>query len=103
MVRLGGSLDVHTMGELWRELETRLRPARVETLDVEAGVFEVRGGGGLALLRYLKTGGFTPEAVVTLHGLRPEVEQVLNLFAGQGQERNEVGQRQPPWVAQKIG
>ena len=102
-VRLGGGLDVHTMGELWRELETQLRPVRVEALEVQAGDLEVRGGGGLALLRYLKTGGFTPEAVVTLHGLKPEVEQILNLFAGQGQERNQVGQRQPPSVAQKIG
>ena len=102
-VRLGGGLDVHTMGELWRELETQLRPVRVEALAVQAGDLEVRGGGGLALLRYLKTGGFTPEAVVTLHGLKPEVEQILNLFAGQGQERNQVGQPQPQSVAQKIG
>ena len=103
MVRLVGGLDVHTMGELWRELETQLRPVRVEALAVQAGDLEVRGGGGLALLRYLKTGGFTPKAVVTLHGLKPEVEQILNLFAGQGQEHHQAGQRQPASVAQKIG
>lgn len=102
-VRLGGGLDVHTMGQLWRELDVRLRPVRAIALEVEAGDLDVRGGGGLALLRYLKTGGFTPGAVVTLHGLKPEVDQIVNLFAGRGQEHDQAGQHRPPRVAQEIG
>ena len=59
-VRLWGILDVHTMGDLWRELEEQLRPLQAPALDVDAAGLDVRGGGGLALLRYLKAGGFTP-------------------------------------------
>ena len=102
-VRLLGSLDVHTMGSLWRELEERLRPAQALALEVDATDLDVRGGGGLALLRYLKTGGFTPEAVVTLRGLKPEVDQILHLFAGQDLQPNQTGQPQPPSVLQEIG
>jgi phospholipid/cholesterol/gamma-HCH transport system permease protein len=102
-VRLYGSLDVHTMGGLWRELEERLQPVQVLALDVDATDLDVRGGGGLALLRYLKAGGFTPHAVVTLRGLNPELDEILHLYAGQNLEAHQPGQRRPPSVLQEIG
>jgi len=45
---------VHTMSDLWRDLEGRLRHLTVVSLDVDATQLNVSGGGGLALLRYLK-------------------------------------------------
>ena len=51
---LRGRLDVHTMGDLSRDLEGRLRHLTVVSLDVDATQLNVSGGGGLALLRYLK-------------------------------------------------
>jgi len=102
-VRLYGSLDVHTLGGLWRELEERLRPIPTTALDVDATDLDVRGGGGLALLRYLKAGGFTPQAVVTLRGLNAELDQILHLYAGQGLEADQAGLRPRPSVLQEIG
>ena len=102
-VRLWGTLDVHTMGGLWRELEERLRPVPAVALDVDAADLNVRGGGGLALLRYLKAGGFTPGVVVTLRGLNPELDQILHLYAGQELEAEKAGQRRSPSVLQMIG
>ena len=102
-VRLFGSLDVHTMGRLWRELEQQLRPVRATSLDVDAIALDVRGGGGLALLRYLKTGGFTPQAVVTLHGLNPELDQILRLYGGRDAEIPVESRRRSPSVLEEIG
>ena len=100
---MSGSLDIHTMSGLWRELEERLRSVPATTIDVDAADLDVRGGGGLALLRYLKAGGFTPQAVVTLHGLNPKLDQILHLYAGQDLKAEQTGQRRPPSVAQEIG
>ena len=102
-VRLYGSLDVHTMGNLWRDLEEKFRPMQTTALDVDATDLDVRGGGGLALLRYLKAGGFTSGAVVTLRGLNSELGEILHLYAGQNLEPQQTGQRQPPSVLQEIG
>jgi len=102
-VRLLGRLDVHTMGRLWRELEERLRPVQASTLDVDAADLDVRGGGGLALLRHLKARGFTPRAVVTLRGLSPELDQILHLYAGQEPEAHQSDLRTQPSVLQETG
>ena len=102
-VRLRGSLDVHTMGGLWVELEERLRPMPTNALDVDATDLQVRGGGGLALLRYVKAGGFTPQAVVTLRGLSPELDQILHLYAGQDLETGQAGRPPQSSVLREIG
>ncbi|MGH7971938.1 MAG: STAS domain-containing protein, partial [Limisphaerales bacterium] len=102
-VRLSGSLDIHTAGGLWRQLEEKLQPVQTLPLDVDATDLDVRGGGGLALLRYLKTGGFTPGAAVTLRGLTPELDEILHLYSGQNLEALTAGQRRPPTVVQEIG
>jgi phospholipid/cholesterol/gamma-HCH transport system permease protein len=57
----------------------------------------------LALLRYLQAGGFTPEAVVTLRGLNPKLDEILHLYAGQKLEALTAGQRRPPTVVEEIG
>ena len=80
-VRLHGNLDVHTMGGLWQELEAELPPINATSVEVDAEGLNLRGEGGLALLQYLKAGGFTPGATVTLRGLNKELEQVLGFFA----------------------
>ncbi|MCZ7640396.1 MAG: hypothetical protein M5U12_32690 [Verrucomicrobia bacterium] len=59
-VVLRGALDAQSMGGLWRELEARLAPLSVRALEVDARAVHLAGAGGLALLRYLKVGGFTP-------------------------------------------
>jgi len=101
-VRLWGILDVHTMGDLWRELEERLRPLQAPGLDVDAASLDVRGGGGLALLRYLKASGFTPRTAVTLRGLNSELSQILHLYEGD-LKAHQVRRRPQPSVLQELG
>lgn len=79
-VVLRGRLDVYNMGGLWRELETQLRPLKVADLEVDVTALELGGSAGLALLRYLKVGGFTPLAKVTVRGLSEESNELLEQF-----------------------
>jgi len=102
-VRLCGSLDVHTMGGLWRDLEARLRPMHAAAIDVDVTDLHVPGEAGLALLRFLKAGGFTPRAVITLHGLNPELDQILRLFSGQDSPAHRAGPRPTPSLPEEIG
>ncbi|MGO9201440.1 MAG: MlaE family ABC transporter permease [Limisphaerales bacterium] len=102
-VRLCGSLDVHTMGGLWRDLEARLRPMHAAAIDVDVTDLHVPGEAGLALLRFLKAGGFTPRAVITLHGLNPELDQILHLFTGQDSQAHRAGPRPTPSLPEEIG
>jgi len=102
-VVLRGALDVQTMGGLWRELEARLRPLKVVALEVDATALHLCGGGGLALLRYLKMGGFTPTAKVTLCGLNEDLDQLLWLFAQEDPEVPRAGHWRTASVPEEIG
>ena len=103
IVQLGGSLDVHTMGRLWRELEARLRPLEVLSLEIDVAGLNFRGSGGLALLRYLKAGGFTPSAEVSLRGLNEELDHILRLHAREEKESFDGRNRRTPSLAEAVG
>jgi len=102
-VRLRGNLDVHSTGRLWRELESRLRPLNVAALEVDATQLNIRGGGGLALLRYLKAGGFTPAAKVDVRGLSEELNHVLGFVGKEDLEAYEAHTRRLPSLPEEIG
>ena len=102
IVQLGGSLDVHTMGRLWRELEERLRPLEVLSLEVDAAALDFCGSGGLALVRYLNAGGFTPSAKVSVRGLSEELDHVLRFYARE-EESNGAQSRWTPSMAELVG
>ena len=103
IVQLGGSLDVHTMGRLWRELEERLRPLEVLSLEVDAAALDFCGSGGLALVRYLNAGGFTPSAKVSVRGLSEELDHVLRFYAREEAESNGAQSRWTPSMAELVG
>lgn len=102
-VVLRGALDVQTMGGLWRELEARLRGLKVAALEVDATALHLCGGGGLALLRFLKTGGFTPMANVTVRGLGGNLDQLLWLFADEDSKAAPPGRRRTPSPPEEVG
>ena len=103
IVQLGGSLDVHSMGRLWRELEVRLRPLAVLSLEVDAAGLDFCGSGGLALLRYLKAGGFTPSAKVSVRGLSDELDHLLRFYAREQAQSNGAQGRSTPSMAELVG
>jgi len=102
-VRLRGSLDVNTMGGLWRELEAELLPLKATAVEVDAEGVKLRGEGGLALLHYLKAGGFTPGATVALRGLNEESDQVLSFFANADSGAYRVRPRRTLSMLEEIG
>jgi len=102
-VLLRGSLDVHTMGGLWRDLEARLRPLKVVSLEVDATELNFCGVDGLALLRYLKAGGFTPAASVNVRGLSGELGQILGWVTGEDFASYRALKRRAPSVPEEIG
>lgn len=77
---LRGRLNAQTATACWSELEQRLRGAKLQKLEVDAEGLEFCDGGGLALLRYLSMGLMTPEAIVSVHGLSTELEQLFHGF-----------------------
>lgn len=103
-VVLRGALDAQTMGGLWRQLEARLTPLPVEALEVDAAGLQLDGAGGLALLRYLKVGGFTPRASsVTVRGLSEDLDELLRQIAEEGLETPPTGRRPTPSLPEEIG
>ena len=102
-VVLRGTLDVQTMGGLWRELERRLAGLKVVALEVDATALHLYGGGGLALLRFLKTGGFTPRANVTVRGLDEDLDQLLLLFTDENSEVASTGHRRTLSLPEEFG
>jgi len=102
-VVLGGTLDVQTMGGLWRELKARLGGLKVVALEVDATALHLCGGGGLALLRFLKAGGFTPMANVSVRGLNDDLDQLLRLFADEDSEAAPRGHRRTPSLPEEVG
>lgn len=102
-VVLRGALDAQTMGSLWRELEARLAKLPVVALEVDAAALHLGGAGGLAFLRYLQQGGFTPKASVTVRGLSEHVDQLLRLIAPDALEASPLGRRRTPSATEEIG
>lgn len=79
-VVLRGFLDAQTTAACWRVLEKQLRGRQVTSLDIDASQLALSGGIGMALLSYLEAGRMTPGAKTTLHGLKKELREVVELF-----------------------
>ncbi len=80
---LAGRLDVQTTAGCWRDLDQRLKRLRPRTFNVDVHHLELRGGIGIALLRFLGEGGMTPGAQVTLEGLNEGSRKLLETFTGE--------------------
>lgn len=79
-VVLRGCLNARTAAISWNTLEEGLRAVKLEKLEVDAREMELCDGAGLSLLRYLSMGLMTPEAVVAINGLDPDLEQLFRAF-----------------------
>lgn len=79
-VRLAGELDRKTLPRLRRALEEQLREREVRKVEVDASCVTHGDTAGMALLYELIGGAFTPGAVVSIGGLSPELQVVLDAF-----------------------
>ncbi len=103
LVKLRGQLDAQTTAACWRELEDRLRRARVTALEVDATEVTLRGGIGAALLRYLAEGGMSPGAQVQIRGLGRQAETILNTFSAEDFRSYRPRRPPKPSVPAEVG
>jgi len=74
---LRGCLDVQSAALCWQDLENKLRRLSVTSLEMNVQQLEISGSVGLALLQFLKEGGLTPGAQVTVVGLSQSEQKLL--------------------------
>jgi len=79
-VTLEGRLDSETAGPWWRDLEKRLQARPITSLEVDASRLDLQGGIGIALLRFIQDGAMTPRASVTISGLSPTRQKIMEVF-----------------------
>lgn len=80
---LRGCLDLETTAACWRDLRRRLAYKHVSSLEVDASQLKFSGSIGVALMKFLETGGMTPHARVTVRGLGEDTRKLLDQFASQ--------------------
>jgi len=76
-VVLHGRLNAQTVVGCWGLLEKELLERKVETLHVDVSGLGFCDAAGLALLLYLNTGKMTPQATVSVFGLKTDLEKIF--------------------------
>ena len=76
-VVLRGRLNEQTVVGCWSRLEKELKEKQVETLQVDVSGLGFCDAAGLTLLLYLNMGRMTPQATVSVFGLKAELERIL--------------------------
>jgi phospholipid/cholesterol/gamma-HCH transport system permease protein len=76
-VVLRGRLNEQTVVGCWSRLEKELKEKKVETLQVDVSGLGFCDAAGLTLLLYLNMGRMTPQATVSVFGLKAELERIL--------------------------
>src|SRR5271163_1304301 len=81
ILKLSGQVDVDDAPLLWQELKANQAVASATRLEIDATGLTDCDSGGWLLLHYLSTNQMTPNAQVTLSGLRPELQKILQSFS----------------------
>src|SRR5271157_344895 len=76
-VVLRGSLNEQTVVGCWGLLEKELPGTKVETLQVDVSGLGFCDAAGLILLLYLHMGRMTPQATVSVLGLKADLEKIF--------------------------
>ncbi|MGH7967798.1 MAG: MlaE family ABC transporter permease, partial [Limisphaerales bacterium] len=102
-VILMGRLNSETAGKCWEELEARLRPLSGERVEIDASHLEIQGGIGLAIVRYVRDGGMTSGAAVTVHGISVASQKIMETFAIGDLREFQSHRTRRPNAAEEVG
>jgi phospholipid/cholesterol/gamma-HCH transport system permease protein len=80
-VVLRGRLNAQTVASCWSLLEQDLSEARVQTLQVDVSGLGFCDAAGLSLLLSLNIGKMTPQATVSVLGLKADLEKIFRELA----------------------
>jgi phospholipid/cholesterol/gamma-HCH transport system permease protein len=100
---LEGQLSEGSTPVLWQELERKLASMQVSALKIEAGGLTYCDTAGASLLYFLNTGQMTHGAQVTLSGLKPKLQKILQSFSMEEYQVLQSQQQAKPSVAEDVG
>lgn len=80
ILALAGRLDAYSIAQVWAQARAALDAAPSRRVSVDASAVDYCDGGGLAMLVDLLRQPRARDAAVTVRGLRPEFQTLLNQF-----------------------
>ena len=72
-------------------------------MHIDANALDFCGGSGIALLRYLTTRALTPDAAVTVGGLKDEFQRLFDSFTAEDYEKFRPKPEPQPHMAEEVG
>lgn len=103
VLRLDGRLDSASTGAVWHETILALEQRPPGRIVVEAAGIDYCDGSGLGLLFQLRLRGRKEGFEVEVRGLRPELQQSLDVFDEAAFAEFEGGGRKPLHIAEEVG
>jgi phospholipid/cholesterol/gamma-HCH transport system permease protein len=100
---LSGQLDADSTPQIWQELQRELAATPATTLEINAAALTHGDSAGLALLYFLSAGQMTPQAQVTLSGLKPELQKELQSFSLEDYQALQSQEPACPAVPEEVG
>ena len=79
-LRLSGRLDAYSIAGVWAQARNAVAQAPDRKVTIDASRVDYCDGGGIAMLVDLLRQERSPQATVTVRGLRPEFQTLLNQF-----------------------
>jgi phospholipid/cholesterol/gamma-HCH transport system permease protein len=100
---IDGRLDSDGTGQIWRDVTSSVAAAKAASVVLDASGVDYCDGSGIALLAYLRDGQARSGGQLTIEGLRPEIEQMLEGWAPGDLARLGGGPKQTTSLPAEIG
>jgi len=100
---IDGRLDSDGTGQIWREATDSVAAARAARVVLDAAGVEYCDGSGIALLAHLRELQVRNGGALTVEGLRPEFQQMLEGWEPGDLARLDGAPRAPSSLAEEIG
>lgn len=100
---IDGRLDSDGTGQIWRDATSSVAAAKAASVVLDASGVDYCDGSGIALLAYLRDGQARSGGELTIEGLRPEFQQMLEGWAPGDLAGLGGGPRETSSLAAEIG
>jgi phospholipid/cholesterol/gamma-HCH transport system permease protein len=100
---IDGRLDSDGTGQIWREATDSVAAARAASVVLDAAGVDYCDGSGIALLAHLRALQARGGGALTVEGLRPEFQQMLEAWAPGDLARLDGAPRAGSNLAEEIG
>src|SRR5437773_4463572 len=80
VIKLAGRLDTYSIAEIWTQARAALAAAPTRRIVIDASAVDYCDGGGVAMLVDLLRTPRAADGAVSVQGLRPEFQRLLDQF-----------------------